>query len=161
MLLLLQSFYGLLDFVWDYLGELVPERQNQSRFTVARGNELQWHLLGHMQIWHDPREITMPAPQHHILGKYLQIPSLPITILLSPASIQSNFLQSNPKHKTHSVIRTIKTIRQYCQAMQWTQRWQFSANAVYLWSRYVKGTNVWFVHKKTANCVQLVCQNTF
>jgi len=26
LLLLLQPFYGCLDFVWDYLGEPVPER---------------------------------------------------------------------------------------------------------------------------------------
>jgi len=33
LLLLLQTFYGFLDFVRDYPGEPVPERSNQSGFT--------------------------------------------------------------------------------------------------------------------------------
>jgi len=43
-------FKALLDLVWDYPGEPVPERSYQSGFTAARDSEWQWHLLGYMQI---------------------------------------------------------------------------------------------------------------
>jgi len=33
-------------FVQDYLGELVPEKKNQSGFTGARDSEWQWHQMG-------------------------------------------------------------------------------------------------------------------
>ena len=51
-LLLLQPFYGPLDFVRDYPGEPAPEKynQNQSGFPGARDSEWQWDQLGHMQI---------------------------------------------------------------------------------------------------------------
>jgi len=35
---------------WDYPGELVPERLNQSDFTEARDSEWQRHQLGHLQV---------------------------------------------------------------------------------------------------------------
>jgi len=49
LLLLLLPFYGSLDFVQDYPGEPVPDR-NQSGFTGARDDGWQWHQLDHMQI---------------------------------------------------------------------------------------------------------------
>jgi len=58
-------FTAILDFVQDYPGEPVPERQNQSGFTGARDGELQWHLLAHMQICTSP-QITTPTFYHSV-----------------------------------------------------------------------------------------------
>jgi len=44
---------------FDYLGEPVPEKLNQSGFTGARDSEWQWHQLGHMQIY------TLPQTDNH------------------------------------------------------------------------------------------------
>jgi len=41
--------------IWDYPGEPVPERQNQSGFTGARDSEWQWHQLGYMEICTSPQ----------------------------------------------------------------------------------------------------------
>jgi len=50
-------FMALLDFVWDYPGELTPERYHQEGKTnldlLESGtwdSEWWWHKLGHMQI---------------------------------------------------------------------------------------------------------------
>jgi len=40
---------AVLDFVWHYPGEPVPERYSQSGFTGARDSEWQWHQLGYTQ----------------------------------------------------------------------------------------------------------------
>jgi len=50
LVLLLQPFYGSLDFVWDYPDEPVtrkvkPWTLNESGFTGARDSEWQWHHL--------------------------------------------------------------------------------------------------------------------
>jgi len=74
--LLLQPFYGPLDFVRDYLNAPVPERYNQSGFTGARDSEWQWHQLGHMQICTSlqSRQITMPASHHSVFtGQYWHV----------------------------------------------------------------------------------------
>jgi len=40
-------FHSLLDFVWDYLGETIPET---TWILLKQDSEWQWHQLGHMQI---------------------------------------------------------------------------------------------------------------
>jgi len=72
--LLLQLFYGPLDFVHHYLGEPVPEK-NQSGFTGAKDSEWQWHQLSQMQI------CTLPQrePCQHPTAEFFtgQMPFLP------------------------------------------------------------------------------------
>jgi len=50
-----QPFHSPVDFVQDYLGELAPERWNQSEFTGPSNSEWQWHQLRHMQICTSPQ----------------------------------------------------------------------------------------------------------
>jgi len=49
------TFNGPLVLFLSYLGELVPERKNQSGFPGARNSEWQWHQLGHMEICTSPK----------------------------------------------------------------------------------------------------------
>jgi len=60
-----------LDCVWNYTGEPVPERYNQSGFTVARDNEWQWHQLGHMHICTSPQT----ASHHSVFYRPVAIPA--------------------------------------------------------------------------------------
>jgi len=73
----LHPFYGPLDFVRDYPGELAPERlnQNQSGFPGARDNEWQWDQLGHMQIRTSPQTDNHASTHHSVFTGWM--PFLP------------------------------------------------------------------------------------
>jgi len=94
-LLLLLPFYSPLDCVWDYPGELEPERQNREgktnlEFTGARDSEWQWHQLGHIQI------CTSPQTSNHA-----GIPPLSFSQSGCPSCCPTNRNKAQKTGKTH------------------------------------------------------------
>jgi len=81
--LLLQPFYGSLDFVQYYRVSQYQKSKNRSGFTGARDSEWQWHQLGLMQIF------TSPQTDNHA-----SIPPLSFLQAECPSCHQTNSIQA-------------------------------------------------------------------
>jgi len=80
IILVLQLFYGPLDFVWDYPCEQVPERYNQEGKTsldlldqeIVSGSGISWTICKSAPHC---RHITMPASHHSVFYRPDVLPS--------------------------------------------------------------------------------------
>jgi len=72
IILQLQPFYGSLDFVRDYPGQLVPDFQDFLKQETVSGSGISWAICKSAPC---PREITTPAPNQSFFTGWL--PFLP------------------------------------------------------------------------------------
>ena len=83
--LLLQPFYGSLDFVWGYSCEPIPERYNQEVKTnldllekeIVNGSGISWAICKSASC---TRQITTPASHHSVFYRPDALPATKPTV---------------------------------------------------------------------------------